>query len=160
MARPATLLDAAAAGDAARVAELAAADPAAVHAAGADGWTPLHLAAHLGHAEAVRGLLAAGASVAAVSANATANTPLHAALAGAEETAVVELLLAHGADANAVGGGGWRPLHLAAARGNAVLARRLLAAGADPGARGDDGRAAADLARERGHPDVARLLQG
>lgn len=152
-----TIHDAATSGDLPRLAALldGGADP---RAPGGDGWTPLHLAAHFGHASAARLLLERGASVHAVSANSIANTPLQAGLAGAADAALVELLLAHGADPSARGGGGWTPLHVAASRGSVDLVRRLLAAGADRGARSDDGRDAAAIARERGHPDVAALL--
>lgn len=156
---PETLHDAATAGDVERLAGLLAADAATVSAPRADGWTPLHLAAHFGHAAAVRVLLAHGADVHAVSTNATANTALHAALAGTGDAATVDLLLAHGADAGARGAGGWTPLHLAASRGNVALVQRLLAAGVDRAAAADDGRDAATIARERGHPDVAVLLE-
>ena len=155
-----TIHDAAAAGDVGRLAELLAADAAELDARGAGGWTPLHLAAHFGRTEAARLLLARGASVRAPSANAIANTPLQAGLAGAADLELVELLLAHGADPAAAGGGGWTPLHLAASRGAVPLVRRLLAAGADPRARSDDGRDAAAVARERGHPELAVLLEG
>ena len=157
---PATVHEAAAAGDVARLARLLAADGAAPSAHGADGWTPLHLAAHFGRADAVRLLLERGADPRAISANAMANTPLHAALAGAGDPAVVELLLGSGADGAARGGAGGTPLHLAASRGTAALAHRLLAAGADPAARSDDGRDAAAIARERGHEAVAGLVEG
>ena len=155
-----TVHDAATAGDVARLAQLVAADPGAASTPGPDGWTPLHLAAHYGRTEAVRLLLERGANVRAVSANATANTPLHAGLAGAADAVIVDLLLAHGADPGAPGGGGWTPLHLAASRGAAPFVRRLLEAGADPRAAADDGRDAAAIARERGHPEIAALLEG
>jgi hypothetical protein len=88
----------------------------------------------------------------------TANTALHATLAISGDLATARLLLARGADANAVGGAGWRPLHLAASRGHAAAVELLLAHGADPAARADDGRDAAAIARERGFPAVADAL--
>ena len=155
---PTTIHAAATAGDVARLAALLDGGARDASEPGADGWTPLHLAAHYGRLDAARLLLERGARVRAVSTNAIANTPLHAGLAGAADAALVDLLLAHGADPSARGGGGWTPLHLAASRGAADLVRRLLAAGADGSARSDDGRDAAAIARERGHPDVAVLL--
>jgi ankyrin repeat protein len=47
-----------------------------------------------------------------------------------EHHAVVDLLLAAGADASAAANNGWAPLHSAAMTGHIDLARRLLAAGA------------------------------
>lgn len=92
------------------------------------GSTPLHAAARVGHTEAVKLLLAAGASVAA--ADKQGCTPLHAAaracnvngLAAASEghTEAVELLLAAGASVAAVNKQGDTPLHYTAGRGNAA----------------------------------------
>lgn len=127
--------------------------------AGPDGWTALHLAAHFGHAGAVRLLLERGADVHARSANAMRNTPLHAALAGARDAATVAALLAHGADVNAVAASGVTPLHLAASRGDLALIDRLLALGATTTAM-DDGQTPAALAEARGHPDAAARLAG
>lgn len=62
---------------------------------GADhGWTPLHLAAHYGHPSCVRRLLEREADVDAVGANALANTPLHAAIAGRNVECVAAVLAA------------------------------------------------------------------
>lgn len=124
----------------------------------ADGWTPLHLAAFHGDAEQVATLLATGASPLARSRNAMANTPLHAAIAGAESDLVVRALLAGGASAVLAAGGGATPLHLAASRGNRALCELLLAHGADPRAAMDDGKRADAIAAERGHAQVAAWL--
>jgi ankyrin repeat protein len=62
-----------------------------------DGRTPLHWAADLGHAAAVRALLAAGADPDVQ--DAEGMTPLHCA-AVCEHRVVCELLLAAGADAH------------------------------------------------------------
>jgi ankyrin repeat protein len=124
----------------------------------ADGWTPLHLAAFHGRAEEVTTLLAQGADPLARSRNAMANTPLHAALAGAEHDRVVRALLARGASAALAAASGVTPLHLAAARGNRALAELLLAHGADPRAAMDDGAQPHEIAASRGHADVAAWL--
>ncbi len=151
------LAAAAQAGDAERVAALLRADPSALDARNADGWTALHLAAHYGHADVVRLLLTHGADVAVRSTNTLANQPLHAAVAGGR-TAVVELLLAQGADANATQHGGWTPLHGAAQLGDVAMVRALLARGADVAVRSADGPNANDLAMAAGHPEVVALL--
>lgn len=124
----------------------------------ADGWTPLHLAAFHGDAETVTLLLAQGADPLARSRNAMANTPLHAALAGAESELVVRALLAGGGSAVLAAASGVTPLHLAAARGNRALAELLLAHGADARAAMDDGKRPHEIAAERGHADVADWL--
>jgi hypothetical protein len=145
-------------GDADGLARRLAMHPGAAHERSGDGWTPLHLAGYFGHAALAQQLLDAGAELGAVSGNALANTPLHAALAGARDPATVRLLVARGADVSALGHGGARPLHLAAARGDTELVELLCAHGAAPDARTDDGRTAADFARERGHAALAERL--
>jgi len=77
-----------------------------------DGWTPLHLAAFFGQADAARVLLDSGADVRAVSTNAMKNTPLHAATAG-RHADVALLLLEAGADPASVDAGGYTPLKIA-----------------------------------------------
>ncbi len=158
--RELTLPEAAALGDAARVRAILQRDPAAVHARSTDGWTPLHLAAFMGHPEVARILLDHGADIEAVATNGIANRPLHAALAGKESPEVLDLLLAKGADVNARAEADVTPLHLAAARGNLAYTRRLLDLAADPAARMTDGKRPAAFASERGHPEVAALLDG
>ncbi|MBI2382691.1 MAG: ankyrin repeat domain-containing protein [Gammaproteobacteria bacterium] len=126
-----------------------------------DGFTPLGLACFFGHPPCVELLLKRGADVRAPSRNAMRVQPLHSALSHAEETvalAIVDALLAAGADANAVQQGGYTPLHQAADRGSVALVQALLAAGADPRLRAENGRAPPDLARARGHAEVAQLL--
>ena len=78
-----------------------------------------------------RYLLAAGANV--NDSGADGSTALAvAALSG--QTAVAELLIEHGADLNAAGGG-YAPLHATVLRGDLDLAASLLARGADVNAR-------------------------
>ena len=150
---PDTVFEAAAVGDTGRLAELLD-DPAAT---AGDGYTPLHLAAFFGHADAVRLLLDRGAPVGAVAENPMRVQPLHSAAAGGD-TACVRLLVDAGADVNARQEGGFVPLHAAAQNGDAAAVELLLAAGADPSLPTDDGRTAADLAREAGHEAVVDRL--
>ena len=124
--RPApTVFEAAALGDAARVRELAALDPAAVAQRSPDGWPPLHLAAHFGHGDAVDALLEAKADVSARSTNGENNHALHAAMAGRAQARIISRLLARGADATARNDDGQTALDIAQAKGPAALARRL-----------------------------------
>lgn len=86
------------------------------------------------------------------------NTPLHAALAGAQDAAVVRALLAGGASATLAVAHGVTPLHLAASRGNRTLCELLLAHGADARAVMHDGKEARAIAAERRHAEVSEWL--
>ncbi|NUQ21040.1 MAG: ankyrin repeat domain-containing protein [Gemmatimonadaceae bacterium] len=128
----------------------------------ADGWSPLHLAAHYGHAETVAILLHNNAPVDQRSTNQLANTALHAALAGQDAKRrgeVVRMLIDAGADVRATQHGGWTPLHQAAAAGDRGLVDYLLAKGASSGAKNDAGTTPAAIARERGHAELADYLE-
>lgn len=152
------LIEAAAVGDAARLAEHIA-DEHDLALKSPDGWTALHLAAFLGRPEATAVLLAAGADHAAVSSNPMANQPLHAAIAGRSDPGVIAALIAAGADASYAAGSLWTPLHLAASGGNEALCETLLEKGADPAAVSADGKTAADVAHERGHLTLGQRLR-
>jgi ankyrin repeat protein len=143
---PASVFEAAAVGDTARLGELLD-DPGAM---AEDGFTPLHLAAYFRHPEAVRLLLDRGAPVNAVAGNPTRVQPLHSAAAGGD-TECVRLLVTAGADVNARQHGGFVPLHATAQNGDEAATETLLAAGADPSIATEDGRTAADFARDAGH---------
>ena len=153
------LFEAAALDDAARVATLAAAEPALLRSHSPDGWTPLHLAAFFGARNAALVLVGLGAPLEAESQNPMRNTPMHAAIAGAAGEGLAPLLIALGADVHHVGGSGVTALHLAASRGFEPLCRLLLGRGAERGARTEDGKTAAEIARERGHLATAAALE-
>ena len=149
---------AAASGDNDEVAAILSMDNRLTRVLDKDGWTPLHLASHHGHAPVVETLLANNADVNARSGNAMKNQPLHAAVAGRRlETA--RLLLESGADVNATQAGGFVPLHSAAQSGERALVELLLSRGADVNARSDDGRTALSIAEAGGHEEIARLLR-
>jgi len=154
------VFEAAAVGDAARLREVLRDDPRAIVGFTADGWTPLHLAAFFGRADAVDVLLAAGADLRAVSRNHEGNMPLHAALAGRGVGRISTTLLSHGAGVRATDAGGHTALHHAAFRDDAGLVNTVLAHGADPTARNNDGKTALAIAEERGHAAVVRRLRG
>jgi len=94
-------------------------------------YTPLHLAAENGHAEAIAALVAGEAKIGAQTANGT--TPLHFAAASGDAEAVT-LLLDAGAEIDAPEwASSQTPLMFAAAHGRVETARVLVARGADLG---------------------------
>jgi ankyrin repeat protein len=149
---------AAALGDQDLVGDIISARPQSMEEFSEDGWTALHLAGHFGNLEAAQTLVEAGADVRAVSNNAMANQPLHAALAG-RSTPVARLLVEQGADVNARQHGGFTPLQAAAQNGDLEALQLLLDAGADPEAATDDGRTALSMAQEAGHDAVVAVLR-
>lgn len=153
------IFEAAAFNDGPRVAELVVADRSLLTAHSVDGWTPLHLAAFFGARESAFVLLGVGAPLDARSTNPMANTPMHAAIAGAAGESLAPLLIGIGADVHIVGGSEVTALHLAASRGFESLCRLLLARGADRAAKTEDGKTAAEIARERGHLATAALIE-
>jgi ankyrin repeat protein len=153
--------EAVALGEREAVAEGLALDPGLGERRSGDGYTPLQLAVYFARPEVVELLLAAGADVEAVAANAHQVRALHAAVGLRDEgvaLALVERLLGAGAAVDAVQAGGFTPLLLAAARGRAALVERLLAHGADPTWESDGGQTAASLAAARGHQALAASL--
>src|SRR3954469_6725831 len=132
-----------------------------VDARGPDGFTPLHLAAFFGGADAVRVLLAAGAPPDPDAAKPTPLPPpppppatpapvrpLPSAAAAHDHAAVAALLQA-GADPDVRQQGGYTPLLSAAHADDPEMTRMLLDAGADPDVTADDGRDAAAMAGPR-----------
>lgn len=149
-----------------RLRALLEADRTLLAAYSPDGWTPLHLAAHFGHTEAARLLVASGADIHVRSRNPTDNTPLHAAVAGRHagvppprQRDVVALLLASGANVNGRFAGGGTTLHLAAHEGITEVVELLLAHGADVTAQNNDGQTPLRTALREGHTEVADLLR-
>ncbi len=140
------------------VAELLRSDRSLVGQYSHDGWTPLHLAAHFGHVEVMRALLAQGAEHRAVSRNSNRNQPLQAACAG-RQTAAVELLLRAGAEVDARSHGGSTALQIAAANGEPRMVELLLKAGADVNAKTEGRMTALDFAIKGNHAAVVDLLE-
>jgi len=132
-------LEAAALGD---VARLHGAD---LSVRGGDGFTPLHLAAFFGGADAVAAILATGADPDADADNTFGVRPLHSASAVGDHASVRALLEA-GASPNVQQQGGYTPLHTAAHNDDAELARLLLARGGDPSATDDSGKTPLEMA--------------
>jgi len=152
--------EAATVGDAARIRQLGARDPASVNTFGDDGFHPLGLAAFFKRPDAVRALLDVGADPHLAS-RPGGFTALHSAVAddtGGAAKEIVRMLLDAGADPNARSASGGTPLHTAAFTGDLTMVRTLLAAGASPPVEDERGRTALDLARERSNAEAAALL--
>lgn len=133
---------------------------ARVDAPNAAGRTPLHAAAyHASPGSRADALLAAGADPG--TRDRQGHTPLYSAVSNPEvprsrrptQMAIVNALLAHGANLRAATETGNTPLHAAARLGRHDLVYHLLAAGADPGIRNRQGHTPLDTAR------VAYLVQ-
>ena len=152
--------EAAAVGNAARVAEHLNADRALVHAVSHDGFTPLQLAVFFGHTEAVQLLLAKGANPNVISQNQTfaRGVPILQSAVVRGKIDIVETLLAHGADVNIRNTEGMTALHAAAFNGNVEIVRLLLANGADTKVKTNDGETAREIAEKKGNAQVAELL--
>ena len=150
--------EACAAGDQDRALALLEADPSLIRRYSADGFHALGLAVFFGHQELAEKLLARGADVNAVSANAQKVAAIHGAVARSN-VPMVRMLLSRGADADAIQAGGFTPLAAAAFHGNREIVKMLLDRGADPARKTADGKTAADLAAERGHEELAEALR-
>src|SRR3954447_6559637 len=112
---------------------------------GGDGFTPLHLAAFFGGADAVRAILATGFPADADNENTFGVRPIHSASAVGDHASVRALLEA-GANPNVAQQGGYTPLHTAAHNGDLELLRLLLEHGAEQ-APSDAGETPADMAK-------------
>jgi uncharacterized protein len=78
-----------------------------------------------------------------------------------DKLAVIELLLAFGADIQQRGVNDWTPLHWAAAHGDLAAVTLLLAHGAHPNARSsiDDHETPLEEAERAGHAEVVKILR-
>lgn len=151
------IFEAAALGNAERVAEILDAGPSAAGSWSADGFTALHFAAFFNRPESARMLIRHGADVAAVARNPMKVMPLHSA-AAAHSGEIVRLLVENGAPPNVPQEGGWVPLHEAAQIGDMEMVKVLIEYGADPLVRSANGKTPADMAQAKGHSEVLKLL--
>ena len=123
-------------------------------------YTPLLMAAILGHVDVVKLLLEYNANV-----HAHGGTILHnvARIGFGHRSEVAKLLLDHGADVHATDSEwpvrGFTALHEAAEEGHADVVQVLIHYGADVLAHTDDGQTAQDLATSAGHVAVVAMIQ-
>jgi uncharacterized protein len=151
------VFEAASVGDNVRLGALLEQQPQLVTAYSPDGFTALHYTCFFGNTAGARLLIDADADVHAITRNAMANRPLHAATAGGH-TAIGIMLLENGAEPNARQHGGWTALQGAAQHGDIALVQSLLAHGAEPTLAADTGETALELAERAGHTGVVRVL--
>jgi ankyrin repeat protein len=71
----------------------------------------------------------------------------------------IAVLVASGAQVNAVGDLGYTPLHHAAMGGRVAAVQKLLEFGADPEIKNEYGENPIQVAENGGHEDVARILR-
>jgi uncharacterized protein len=157
LVQPLDIHEAAALGDAGRLAAVLDEDPTLVDATASDGFFPLGLAAFFGRSGAVRLLLERGADVEQAAANPMRVRAIHAA-AACHASPIVRDLLTAGADPDARQQGGYTALMAAAHSGDLDTLEVLLTAGADPTLTNDDGKTALDLATAAGHDAAAQRL--
>ncbi len=179
--RRCTLLHHAAYGGRIEVARLLVEKGADVNATEANGYTPLHVACGEQHVEMAKFLLSNGSVPSLKVRDAWGNTPLILTVATRKEKAgwilikhgavavndpasnpaaqLVEVLVAAGADVQAVTSKGNTALHIAAYKGYGDLVSLLLEKGADRKATNSDGLTAEALAQAYHQEDVVKLLR-
>jgi len=150
--------------DATTMAVILDADPALANQYNEDGLTPLGYAAHYGHLACVQLLLDHQAEINALSQSKVAfipsNTALHAAIAGARNLEIIQLLLTRGANTRIFDSNGHTCLHTATFHDdNTEIIQLLLEHGADVNASLNGGEIALALAARQGNHKVADLLR-
>lgn len=128
------------------------------------GLTPLGFASHFGDTDYVQILLNFNAEIDAVSHSKVeyipSNTALHAAIAGARNIEVIELLLKNKANTNIFDSNGHTALHTAAFHDdNPKLIDLLIEYGASVHAKIDGGKTAIEIAMEQGNDKVVEKLR-
>lgn len=139
-------------------------NPALANIENEQGLTPLGFAAHYGNKDIVQLLLNFNADINAVSHSKIeyipSNTALHAAIAGARNLEVIELLLKNQAKTNNFDSNGHTALHTAVFHDdNIELINLLLQHGASVQAKAEGGKTALELAIELGNHQVAEKLR-
>jgi ankyrin repeat protein len=126
--------------------------------------TPLMVAVRMNRLSIAQFLIESGANVNAVgpveSGDMGGNTVLWYAAQGGrmDREAVVELLLAHGAQVDVAGEGGWTALHMAAQWNHPGIARLLIEKGANKAYLDGGGRTPLEIAQKYESRDVVNFL--
>lgn len=139
-------------------------NPSLTNTENEQGLTPLGFASHFGDKDSVQILINFNADINAVSHSKVeyipSNTALHAAIAGARNLEVIELLLKNKAKTNIFDSNGHTALHTAAFHdNNTELISHLIKYGASVHANAGDGKTAMELAIEQGNNQVAEQLR-
>ena len=120
-----------------------------------EGWTPLHMAASMGHLQTAQFIVMSGVSVNIRDYN--GYTPLHVG-AKAGNLSIVQMLATLGADVNAKSMDGFTPLYVAAEADNLSIVQMLADSGADINAKDKDGFTPLYVAARDGNTEVVREL--
>ena len=123
-----------------------------------DGFTPVSLAVFFDRSEMAKWLLDQGADPNLQATNPSKVNALHAAVAK-NNTELCKLLIAKGADVNALQMQRITPLHSAAHRGNLEMVTLLVKHGADIHLKMANGDTALSIAKRDGHKEVAAYLE-
>jgi uncharacterized protein len=123
-----------------------------------EGFTPLHLAGAFRHLDCAVLLIRNGADLNVLGRSHFAkNSPVGAATFGGD-VAIVEVLLAAGADPNIADTDGFTPLHIAADNGSMPVAEALLKFGGNKAAKAND-LTPAEMAFNKGFHELALRLR-
>ena len=129
-------------------------------AAPSNGQTPLVLSVLTGRVDMAAALLSAGADVRVAEKTSWRRRPLQLAAGAGHRALVADMVRRSPGEVRAVDAMLFTPLHNAAVRGRADVARLLIDAGADPDAADDRGRTPLIRAAEYGQAAVVELLVG
>ena len=153
-----TLFEACALGKLEETIQLTNRNPASVNSFSKDGFTALGLAAHFGHEDIARLLIARGADVNTPANNGFNVFPIHSAVADGNHN-ITTMLINAGANVNVAQQAGFTPLHAAAQLGDIELIILLLEHDAEINIRMEGGKLPADLALEKGFNEIAEILK-
>ncbi len=123
-------------------------------------WNDVHLLVERGHSWRLGWLVRSNPQL-VMERGPNGMTPLHsvAYTPGRQQEAIIELLIAHGADPNARADFGQTPLHVAAFEGELKAIKLLLQAGADPKIEDLTSETPLDAAVARGQNEIADLFR-
>jgi len=150
--------EAAAMGEADRLAALLDEGTAKPDDEGPEGYGLLHLCALFGRQNTAEVLLDRGATLDRVASHPLQVRPVHCAAAGRQYD-LVAWFLDRGADLHGPQAGDWTLLHHAAQQGDLAFTEALLARGAKVDAKNVKGQSPLDVARGLGHREVAARLE-